>query len=99
MEFAVVFFSSYFCTRKIRTCIVLTSNKLDYAKEKNAQVVLQLQAHPQERGLSGLPRHLCPRGIELTNQDLITFLARYTNLGSEASIKTLFYRYKQQIHV
>ena len=33
-------------------------------------------------------------GIELTNQDLITFLARYTNLGSEASIKTLFYRYK-----
>ena len=38
-------------------------------------------------------------GIELTNQDLITFLARYTNLGSEASIKTLFYRYKQQIHV
>ena len=27
------------------------------------------------------------------------FLARYTNLGSEASIKTLFYRYKQQIHV
>ena len=37
-------------------------------------------------------------GIELTNQDLITFLARYTNLGSEASIKTLFYRYKQQIH-
>ena len=23
----------------------------------------------------------------------------YTNLGSEASIKTLFYRYKQQIHV
>ena len=35
-------------------------------------------------------------GIELTNQDLITFLARYTNLGSEASIKTLFYRYKQQ---
>ena len=38
-------------------------------------------------------------GIELTNQDLITFLARYTNLGSEASIKTLFYRYKQQIHL
>ena len=33
-------------------------------------------------------------GIELTNQDLITFLARYTNL-----IKTLFYRYKQQIHL
>ena len=38
-------------------------------------------------------------GIELTNQDLITCLARYTNLGSEASIKTLFYRYKQQIHL
>ena len=40
-------------------------------------------------------------GIELTNEELISFLARYTNLGlgSEASIKTLFYRYKQQIHV
>ena len=62
-------FPSYLCTRKIRTCIVLTSKKLDYAKEENAQDVLQL------------------------------FLARYTNLGSEASIKTLFYRYKQQIHV
>ena len=36
-------------------------------------------------------------GIELTNEELISFLARYTNLG--ASIKTLFYRYKQQIHV
>ena len=33
-------------------------------------------------------------GIENNNQELITFLARYTNLGSEASIKTLFYRYK-----
>ena len=38
-------------------------------------------------------------GIELTNEELISFLARYTNLGSEASIKTLFYRYKQLIHV
>ena len=38
-------------------------------------------------------------GIELTNEELISFLARHTNLGSEASIKTLFYRYKQQIHV
>jgi len=38
-------------------------------------------------------------GIELSNQELISFLARYTNLGSEASIKTLFYRYKQQVHV
>ena len=38
-------------------------------------------------------------GIELTNEELISFLASYTNLGSEASIKTLFYRYKQQIHV
>lgn len=38
-------------------------------------------------------------GIELNNQELIAFLARYTNLGSEASIKTLFYRYKQQIHL
>ena len=38
-------------------------------------------------------------GIEMDNQELITFLARYTNLGSETSIKTLFYRYKQHIHV
>ena len=38
-------------------------------------------------------------GIELSNQDLISFLARYTNLGSETSIKTLFYRYKQHVHV
>ena len=38
-------------------------------------------------------------GIELNNQELISFLARYTNLGSEASIKTLFYRYKQLVHV
>ena len=38
-------------------------------------------------------------GIELTNEELISFLASYTNLGSEASIKTLFYRYKQLIHV
>jgi hypothetical protein len=38
-------------------------------------------------------------GIELSNQELISFLARYTNLGSEASIKTLFYRYKQHVHV
>lgn len=34
-------------------------------------------------------------GIGMDNQELISFLARYTNLGSEASIKTLFYRYKQ----
>lgn len=34
-------------------------------------------------------------GIGMDNQKLISFLARYTNLGSEASIKTLFYRYKQ----
>lgn len=34
-------------------------------------------------------------GIGMGNQELIAFLARYTNLGSEASIKTLFYRYKQ----
>lgn len=38
-------------------------------------------------------------GIELNNQELISFLARYTNLGSESAIKTLFYRYKQQIHL
>ena len=38
-------------------------------------------------------------GIELNNQELVSFLARYTNLGSEASITTLFYRYKQYIHV
>jgi hypothetical protein len=38
-------------------------------------------------------------GIELNNQELIAFLARYTNLGSEASIKTLFYRYKQHVHL
>ena len=38
-------------------------------------------------------------GIELNNQELISFLAKYTNLGSEASIKTLFYRYKYHIHV
>ena len=38
-------------------------------------------------------------GIELNNQELISFLARYTNLGSEASITTLFYRYKQHVHV
>lgn len=38
-------------------------------------------------------------GIELSNQELISFLASHTNLGSEASIKTLFYRYKQHVHV
>ena len=38
-------------------------------------------------------------GIELSNQELISFLARHTNLGSEASIKTLFYRYKQHVHL
>jgi hypothetical protein len=38
-------------------------------------------------------------GIELNNKELISFLARYTNLGSEASIKTLFYRYKQHVHL
>ena len=38
-------------------------------------------------------------GIELNNQELISFLSRYTNLGSEASIKTLFYRYKQHVHL
>jgi DNA polymerase III gamma/tau subunit len=38
-------------------------------------------------------------GVEMDNQELISFLAHYTNLGSEASIKTLFYRYKQQIHL
>ena len=38
-------------------------------------------------------------GIEMENQELISFLARYTNLGSESSIKTLFYRYKQLIHL
>lgn len=38
-------------------------------------------------------------GIEMENQELISFLAKYTNLGSESSIKTLFYRYKGQIHV
>ena len=38
-------------------------------------------------------------GIELNNQELISFLARHTNLGSEASITTLFYRYKQHVHV
>ena len=38
-------------------------------------------------------------GIEMDNQELIAFLARYTNLGSEASIKTLFYRYKQHVHL
>ena len=38
-------------------------------------------------------------GIELNNEELISFLASYTNLGSEASINTLFYLYKQLIHV
>jgi hypothetical protein len=38
-------------------------------------------------------------GVEMENQELIMFLARHTNLGSETSIKTLFYRYKQHIHV
>ena len=38
-------------------------------------------------------------GIELNNQELISFLAHHTNLGSESSIKTLFYRYKQHVHV
>ena len=38
-------------------------------------------------------------GIEMENQELISFLAKYTNLGSESSIKTLFYRYKQLIHL
>lgn len=38
-------------------------------------------------------------GIEMDNQELIAFLAKYTNLGSESSIKTLFYRYKGQIHI
>ena len=38
-------------------------------------------------------------GVEMDNQELIMFLARHTNLGSETSIKTLFYRYKQHIHV
>ncbi|MCR5240563.1 MAG: hypothetical protein K6E15_10445 [Prevotella sp.] len=38
-------------------------------------------------------------GIELSNQELISFLAKYTNLGSEASITTLFYRYKQHVHL
>jgi hypothetical protein len=38
-------------------------------------------------------------GIEMNNKELIAFLAQYTNLGSEASITTLFYRYKQQIHL
>ena len=38
-------------------------------------------------------------GIEMENRELISFLARYTNLGSESSIKTLFYRYKQLIHL
>ena len=38
-------------------------------------------------------------GIEMENLELISFLARYTNLGSESSIKTLFYRYKQLIHL
>ena len=38
-------------------------------------------------------------GIEMENQELIVFLARHTNLGSESCIKTLFYRYKQLIHL
>ena len=38
-------------------------------------------------------------GVEMDNQELIMFLARHTNLGSETSIKTLFYRYKQHVHV
>ena len=38
-------------------------------------------------------------GFEMDNQELIAFLARHTNLGSETSIKTLFYRYKQHVHV
>jgi len=38
-------------------------------------------------------------GIEMSNQELIAFLAHHTNLGSEASITTLFYRYKQHVHV
>lgn len=38
-------------------------------------------------------------GIEMENQELISFLAKYTNLGTESSIKTLFYRYKQLVHL
>ena len=38
-------------------------------------------------------------GIELSNQELIAFLASHTNLGNEACIKTLFYRYKQLVHL
>ena len=38
-------------------------------------------------------------GIEVSNDELISFLANFTNLGSESSIKTLFYRYKGMIHV
>ena len=38
-------------------------------------------------------------GFEMNNQELISFLAKYTNLGSESSIKTLFYRYKQMTHL
>ena len=37
--------------------------------------------------------------IEVSNDELISFLANFTNLGSESSIKTLFYRYKGMIHV
>ena len=38
-------------------------------------------------------------GVEMDNQELVGFLATHTNLGSMSSIKTLFYRYKQLIHV
>ena len=38
-------------------------------------------------------------GIEVSNDELIGFLANFTNLGSESCIKTLFYRYKRMIHV
>ena len=38
-------------------------------------------------------------GIEASNDELINFLANFTNLGSESSVKTLFYRYKRMIHV
>ena len=38
-------------------------------------------------------------GIEVSNDELISFLANFTNLGSESSVKTLFYRYKRMIHI
>ena len=34
-----------------------------------------------------------------TKDALQRFLANFTNLGSESSVKTLFYRYKRMIHV